>query len=866
MTAPSFKDLQPISRVMVVLVAAATAVPLSLLLGCDGSVGSAGPAPAAAGAGPGPAAPGAPTAPNGSPSAPIPDAVGVTVTEPCYTPQQSFAFELYGPVFSRCIGCHNEFGLARQAGVGYRLRYPGEPNFAEYNTEVLNAYAGLDAQAGGETLPLLLAKPTGKVEHVGGEVLPPGSPEARLLTSFVEKLRKPPACATGVADQAEVSLQSLTIAPPRETYARAKFVLTGELAAPEELDGLEDSEAMLDQKLDELLASEAFVTRAAEMFGDWLRTDAYSSLVRGDELLGMLRDYPRRNYFLRLCTADITNNCCDAAEEPCCVSGVDDPSVCTEQQNNLAIDAIAREPLELVKHIVRNGLPLTELVTANYGMINPYSATVYGFSPDQRASLFDDDAGNDATEFRPIPLAPMADNALRESPDGAYPYAGVLTMPSTLVRYPSSTSNQQRTRGARVILERMLAIPVMKLADFSTATLPADADLELATQEYAACTVCHSAIDPIAAHFRNFGSSGDYRPGGQARQGGRQPQTSHLPAATFLDQVMPAGSTDDPARWLGKQVAQQGRFALGVLLPVLADLIGAEILTPPTDVLDGNYAAKYLAWRIQQIEIQRLRREFAGPAALRLKPLIKAIVKGTFFRASGASNLDALSIGALALAGVGPGTLLTPEQMARKLESATGLTYRSGRSATGRDMFRSFQDYRLMFGGTDWDATPERYRDPNAMSVRIALRMSSEVACVAVPQDLARIDRASRRLFRNVDASTTPEGGGEAAIRSEIRRLHRLLLNEDLPEGDPELEATYGLWLGSYQSVSSASGSGRGNTGGSRTSRCQATASYTADATPYPTDTHQVVNADPSVRAWVAVLSYLLADGRFFLQ
>jgi hypothetical protein len=713
---------------------------------------------------------------------------------------------------------------------------------------------------------LLLAKPTGKVAHVGGEVLAPGSPEARLLTSFVEKLRKPPACATGVADRAEVSLQSLTVAPPRETYARAKFVLTGELADPEELDGLENTEAMLDQKLDQLLAGEAFVTRAAEMFGDWLRTDAYSSLVRGGELLGMLRDYPRRTYFLRLCTADITNNCCDAAEEVCCASGVEDPAVCTEQQNDLAIDAIAREPLELVKHIVRTGLPLTELVTANYGMINPYSAIVYGFSPEQRASLFDGDAGNDATEFRPVALAPMADNALRASPDGAYPYAGVLTMPSTLVRYPSSTSNQQRTRGARVILERMLAIPVMKLADFSTAKLPADADLELATQEYAACTVCHSAIDPIAAHFRNFGSSGDYRPGGQVRQGGRAPQTSHLPAATFLDQVQPAGSTDDPARWLGKQVAQQGRYALGVLLPVLADLIGAEILTPPTDVLDSSYAARYLAWRIQQLEIQRLRREFAGPSALRLKPLIKAIVKGSFFRASGASNLDELSSGALALAGVGPGTLLTPEQMARKIESATGLTYRSGRSATGRDMFRSFQDYRLMFGGTDWDATPERYRDPNAMSVRIALRMGSEVACLAVPQDLSLIDRESRRLFRNVDATTTPESGGEAAIRTEIRRLHRLLLNEERPDGDPELEASYALWLGSYQSASSASGSGRGSTGANRNGRCQATASYTAEATPYPTDTHQVINADPSVRAWVAVLSYLLADGRFFLQ
>src|SRR5688572_4941387 len=114
MTAPSFKDLQPIPRVTMLVLAGAMAVPLALVLGCEGSVGSSGPAPAATGASPGPTSTGAPTAPNGSPSAPIPDAVGVTVTEPCFTPQQSFAFELYGPVFSRCIGCHNEFGLARQ--------------------------------------------------------------------------------------------------------------------------------------------------------------------------------------------------------------------------------------------------------------------------------------------------------------------------------------------------------------------------------------------------------------------------------------------------------------------------------------------------------------------------------------------------------------------------------------------------------------------------------------------------------------------------------------------------------------------------------------------------------------------------------
>jgi hypothetical protein len=809
-------------------------------------------------------------APGGGGGSVVPDAVGVTKTDPCFSPQQSFAWELYGPVFQRCIGCHNEFGLARQVGVGYRLRYPGDANFAEHNVELLSGYASVDVETDAGALPILLAKPTGRVDHLGGQVLAPDGPEARLLASFVDKLRNPPACSEDVEDQAEVVLGSLTVSSPKQTYARAKLVLAGEVATPEELDQLEDTEEMLSLKLDEFMATEAFLTRAQEMYGDWLRTDSYSSLVRGDELLGMLRDFPRREYFLRLCTEEITNNCCDTADGPCCATGLEDATACTDVANTLAIDAVAREPLELVKYIVANDLPLTELVTANYGMVNPYSAIIYGLSEAQRADIFDADASNDAAEFRAVPLVPSPDNSMSAGPDGAYPHAGVLTMPSTLVRYPSSDSNLQRTRGARVVLERMLAIPVMKLADFSVATLPPDADLELATQEYPACTVCHSAIDPIAAHFRNFGATGEYRPGGQGL--GRrfqQEAQAHLPDAEFLGTVQPEGEPADASQWLGSQVAQHERFALGVLMPVLADLIGAEILTPPNDVLAEDYHAKYLAFRIQQIEIQRLRRQLAGPSALRLRPLVKAIVTGPFFRAAGAPEYGEVTSQAMALAGIGPGTLLTPETLARKIESATGITYRSGRDPNGRDMLRSFRDYRLMFGGTDWDSTPERYREPNAMAVRIALRMGNEVACVAVPQDLSFVDLQSRKLFRNVDVSTTPDAG-EAQIRAEIRRLHRLVLGEDVSDGDVELEATYKLWVDSFQALSAASTSGGGRGfggGGFSVADCGATTSYTADATPYPTDTHQVVEgAEPTVGAWITVLSYMLGDGRFFLQ
>ena len=793
--------------------------------------------------------------------------VGVTETSTCATPEQSFSWELYGPVFSRCIGCHNEFGLARQRNLALKLTFPGEPDFAEQNVRILTGYATEVTTTPDGAMPLLLAKPTGRVEHVGGEVLAPDSNEAALLKSFVEKLANPPTCTKTPDDVAAVALGKLQLASPRSTYARAKFVLTGELATPEEMEGLPDTEEMLGQKLDELMQTEAFLIRAQEMYGDSLLTDAYSALVRGDQLLNQLRDYPNNSYYLPLCTPEDMNNCCDSAQEACCGALATDPATCTDALNDLAIDAVAREPLELVRHIVRHDLPLTELVTANYGLINPYSATIYGVPDAQRASLFDADPTNDANEFKVLPLSPTSQNALRANPDGssAYPHVGILTMPSSLVRYPSSSSNQQRTRGARLVLERLLAIPVMKLSDFSTAKLPLDADLELATQEYPACTVCHAAIDPIAGHFKNFGPAGEYRPGGN--NGGNRQTTSHLPPASFLDATQPADDTREPVRWLAEQVSRHERYALGVLMPVLADLIGTQILTPPTDTLGEEYQARYIAYRMQQLEIQRLRRDFAGPFGLRLKPLVKAIVQGGFFRAIGTTETDETARRALALAGVGPGTLLTPEQLARKIESATGLTYRASRDPAGRDLFRSFRDYRLMFGGTDWDATPERYREPNAMSVRIALRMGNEVSCVAVAQDLSLKNPAARKLFPNVAVTTTPEAGGEVAIRTEIRRLHRLLLNEELADGDPELEATYQLWVAA-RNVSTTTGGTGGRGGGGNSFRCGATASFTPAKTAYPDDAHDAISSDPdgTVRAWIAVTSYLLADGRFFLQ
>ena len=173
--------------------------------------------------------------------------------------------------------------------------------------------------------------------------------------------------------------------------------------------------------------------------------------------------------------------------------------------------------------------------------------------------------------------------------------------------------------------------------------------------------------------------------------------------------------------------------------------------------------------------------------------------------------------------------------------------------------------YRLMFGGTDWDATPDRYREPNAMATRIAMRMGNEMACIAVPQDLAIKDPAGRKMFRNVTVATTPEAGGEATIRTEIKRLHRVFLNEDLADDSAELQATYKLWDDSHKALVAL---GKTATAIALPTKCRAIAAFAPGGAMYPDATHDALKDDPNatVRAWMAVVAYMLSDGRFFLQ
>jgi hypothetical protein len=760
----------------------------------------------------------------------------LTFLEACEDIEQLFERTAWGPVFSRCAGCHNGLGLARAYGLAFSLEHPGVDGWAEHNVSVIAALAAETTTGpAGSALSRLIAKPTGQAVdegHEGGTVIAPGSEEARVLEAFAALALDPPATCGGAIDDVQLAVADLELLSPRETYARAVFALTGRTPTLEEVEAMADTEEALSNALDGLLASEAFLERLAEMYGDWTLTD--EALFFDGVALGP--NNPRFFFFDTPCAAPGQNNCCDANIGGCC-QDTRTPEECRTLKT-AAQGALAREPLEMVKRIAREGLSMGELVSSTTGLLTPLSAILRGATDEQIAGAFDADPTNDATEFRPFTLRDTEFNRIPAGRDGeaVWPHMGILTTPSFLSRYPSSTSNKQRSRSFQV-LDKMLGVPLMTFAEFSTASVPLTADLQVATQEYTACMVCHTAMDPIAATFASFGKNGDWDPARQV--------PANMPVPSFMEEEMPSALDQDGVQWLGSRLAEHPRYATGILRPLFVGLTGATIVDAPQETSAPDFDVELLAFRIQDRALTELATRFRDEMGLRIKPLVKEIVTGPLFRASRSREaLDPTRAAALTRAGFGRGALITPEQMARRLESGTAVVYDTGVAFGGRDLFTSMADYRLLWGGIDFRDILVRFRSTSPLHAGIASRTGNEVACKAVPADLLR-PREERRLLVGVDLDTTDE----SAVRGAIRRLHLQLLGEYLAEDAAEIDHTLALWrdaraLG-LELIASGASSAQLRT-------CRA-GTLTTDP-------------DYTVRAWVAVVSYLLSDSRFLFD
>ncbi len=104
------------------------------------------------------------------------------IVEPCAGDFAWFETKLWQPILSvKCVGCHNEQGVAR--GSRMVLVAPSDPEAARKNYPVVRAIA--DTKLGDQSVFLLRPSMTHPDGHPGGNLLPVGSAGYQALATFV---------------------------------------------------------------------------------------------------------------------------------------------------------------------------------------------------------------------------------------------------------------------------------------------------------------------------------------------------------------------------------------------------------------------------------------------------------------------------------------------------------------------------------------------------------------------------------------------------------------------------------------------------------------------------------------------------------
>jgi hypothetical protein len=608
------------------------------------------------------------------------------------------------------------------------------------------------------------------------------------------------------------TLDALTLESNPETLRRVALQLVSRLptaaeAARVNAEGAAGLRAVINTMMDE----PAFYERLDEIFNDWLHTNRYLSTNGSEAAIGLMGNFPTARWYDTGGTKDATYTL-----------------------NQLAANnSVATEPLELINYVARNNLPATEILTADYMMVNGYSAKSYGITNVTFTNEWD------PKEFKPARLTNV-------------PHAGVLTSLMFLNRYPTTATNRNRAR-SRVVYDLFLDVDILGLDGVRPNGAAVDIKNTAPTMENPDCTKCHSLLDPVASAFQNWSARGTYS----------VPRTWYrdMFQAGFSGVSLPLDAKADQTGWLAERIAADPRFDTAMVRLLYRGLTGIEPLRAP------GASATTVDVEAYQAESQVLNGIKAAYVAdgRKLKTLVREIVMSSYWRAEGLNSNGF----ALVHAQTGSARLLTPELLHRKIKALLGFEWRgpldsystSINSASAARLLSSRQYYQQLYGGIDSLTVTERLTDPNGLMAKVQERMANELACYAVPNDFLAASGA-RKLFPHVETSTLATTQNSAAIKANLQHLHRYLLGEELALDSAELTYTYELF-------SNVLTEGRGKLTAktestSLPSRCR----RTKDLATGEALSGGGLTSDPNytMRAWTAVVAYLLSDYRFLYE
>jgi cytochrome c553 len=721
----------------------------------------------------------------------------------CTTTRDFFAHDVWASFMGTvCFKCHAPDGEAvTKHNARLVLQPPTYPGFLERNLATLRDVSRIEYDGVSE----LLRKPIGEMQHGGGSPLKRDDPRFGALQELVRRMESPETCQESAVPAALPGLRALDA---QATYRKAALDLGGRLPTrDEQLLLASGGDVALDQALDALMKEPTFFERLREQFNDVLRTDKFR-----------FRGYPRAIQMLNPQEYP-------AAGELLKDWDKDHWASLTDDQKRHVNDVVAREPLDLIAYVVQHDLPFPEILTADYVVVDDELARIYGVKDGQ-------------TGVRRAQVVTALGIHI--------PHAGILTTPAFLNRVTTTPTNRSRAR-ARFVMKNFLATDILKISE-RPIDVAAVTKVDNPTMNAETCVVCHQILDPIAGGFRGWDEH-DYE-----RFAPDRPWHTDMVHPGFGARMLPSEQYGTAIQWLARQVAEDSRFDRAVAQFVLTSMTGREPLSFP-GATDPDFDGKLLSWERQDAFLRNaIARFVAGQRNIKL--LFKAVIESPWYRtvrtAASTAETEAL----------GTARLLTPEALNRKIVAVTGVHWRKY-----WDWQKPNQDWladpamQLMFGGIDSDTIVERLSSVSGIMANAVQRMATETACLAVPYDFS-LPPEKRALMAGVRIDEVPESGGHAVdasaqhIRAGIQALHERLLGERLTATDPEVEATWQLFLETWRD---------GMASGQRRQWLR----YPCGLNPYDgTKLPDSIQSDPdyTVRAWTAVVAYLLSDPRFLYE
>ena len=670
-----------------------------------------------------------------------------------------------------------------------------------------------------------------------------------------------------------------------------------------------------DEILDRWLDSEAFYTRLMQIYNDQMHTDRYHSRFERESNYRNGRDL---NVVCDPGQSGTCNNTSDARERYYAnVNWWNDLSN-EGLLADLTNDAVASEPLQIIRYVAKNDRPFSEILTADYAMVNAYSARslepndING-DPLQLSAfaqfdmpMIDVEVSDETTMelttiqakdvshvkevFKELNVLRSSDLQLRPgggsdddyrefietypqdprdflpvklTQDGiALPHAGILTTKAFLNNYTTTPTNMNRAR-ARFVYKLFAATDILALEGNRDASLIDFSDSIGAmdpTKTNEDCLVCHRRIDPVADGFKNWLYSGVYK-NESCSISNSSYQCSTIPNVGIgfegeTAQIFGSQSVDANAlQWLAEKVSDNPLFAKSVAVTLFTGFTGRELLHADTQK-GSDYQASYVQ---QQNLISAMVNAYKNNDQ-NIKAVVKLLLNSDYYLAESVTgSTDDYQV-------IGSDRLLSPDRMQEKIYAITDHKWSQTEVDDSFRMHLGNRSTWRLYGGLDHNNTKTMPNEQGGIMVAMQYRMANEIACFMSAQDFYRSPE-NRKLFELIDyepAKSNTNGSvyvaSETQVRQTLVNLHLKLWHKDVTVDSPEVDMAFEL----YQSVLQTGQQKR------LVNELSENLSYLCRVD-YDPDSNELLSGENRVyrdqsyviRTWAAVMNYFLKDFEF---